>query len=530
VEVSVNHTLTGMETPVSRGGRPPLSSPPFSASSAAAPAPAFASPTYASLPGDDALLEAEGEPPPRELPGVCAPCERLPAWARVSLLALLVFAVLGAFVGLLFGGGGGGGGDGDGGGPGGGRTLPVAVNTWFATSTTAAYALLANGSSALDAAELGCQACEDARCDGTVGWGGSPDSTGETTLDALIMDGASHDVGAVGDLRRVRHAIAAARKVLHYSSHTLLAGEGATNFSLMMGLPEQDLHSQESVWSYGNWSRTTGCTPPPNPSGCCQSNFFLNVVGQNTTCPPYVPIPTPTYTPVARAAARAAARAGEAARGSAARAAAAATTAAAAAAATHIAAPPPGRRRPVPASERDHDTVGMCTLDVSGSLAVGVSSNGANHKIAGRIGDAPIVGAGGYASNEAGCAAATGDGDITMRFLPAYQAVENMRRGMAPDAACDDAVRRIARYYPSFELGLVCLAANGQVGAASHGWTFTYCAASPDTQGAAVCTHVPPMDGALPPTAAPPGGALDGARAFARKALASARAWIWRGV
>ena len=35
------------------------------------------------------------------------------------------------------------------------------------------------------------------------------------------------DVGAVGDLRRVRHAIAAARKVLHYTTHTLLAGEAA---------------------------------------------------------------------------------------------------------------------------------------------------------------------------------------------------------------------------------------------------------------------------------------------------------------
>lgn len=35
----------------------------------------------------------------------------------------------------------------------------------------------------------GCSACEEQQCDFTVGWGGSPDEQGETTLDALVMDG-----------------------------------------------------------------------------------------------------------------------------------------------------------------------------------------------------------------------------------------------------------------------------------------------------------------------------------------------------
>jgi N4-(beta-N-acetylglucosaminyl)-L-asparaginase len=135
----------------------------------------------------------------------------------------------------------------------------------------------------------------------------------------------------------------------------------------------------------------------------------------------------------------------------------------------------------------------MCALDVAGNIAAGVSSNGANHKVAGRIGDAPIVGAGGYASNDAGCAAATGDGDITMRFLPAYQAVENMRRGMTPADACEDAVRRIMKYYTTFELGLLCLNADGDWGASSHGWTFTYCVAAPSTGGETICPPVPPI-------------------------------------
>ena len=90
-------------------------------------------------------------------------------------------------------------------------------------------------------------------------------------------------------------------------------------------------------------------------------------------------------------------------------------------------------------------------------------------------------------------AAATGDGDITMRFLPAYQAVENMRNGMEPAAACEAAVRRIMVYYTAFELGLVCLNTTGGYGAASHGWTFTYAAASPETNNTAILIQVPPI-------------------------------------
>ncbi len=37
-----------------------------------------------------------------------------------------------------------------------------------------------------------------------------------------------------------------------------------------------------------------------------------------------------------------------------------------------------------------------------------------------RVGDSPIIGAGAYADSSAGGAAATGDGDIMMRFVPRY--------------------------------------------------------------------------------------------------------------
>ncbi|CAK9302270.1 unnamed protein product [Gordionus sp. m RMFG-2023] len=60
-----------------------------------------------------------------------------------------------------------------------------------------------------------------------------------------------------------------------------------------------------------------------------------------------------------------------------------------------------------------------------------------------RVGDSPIPGAGGYADNSFGAAVATGDGDIMMRFLPSYQAVENLRNGMTPIDAANDSLQKI---------------------------------------------------------------------------------------
>lgn len=71
----------------------------------------------------------------------------------------------------------------------------------------------------------GLSACEKNQCDGTVGFGGSPDEFGETTLDALVMDGPLHKVGAVAALRRIKNAARVAWAVMNFTEHTLLVGE-----------------------------------------------------------------------------------------------------------------------------------------------------------------------------------------------------------------------------------------------------------------------------------------------------------------
>lgn len=69
---------------------------------------------------------------------------------------------------------------------------PVVINTWsgsFSKAGALAYAALTkNGSNAsvLDAVVEGCSLCQVEQCDHSVGWGGSPDESGDTTLDGAI--------------------------------------------------------------------------------------------------------------------------------------------------------------------------------------------------------------------------------------------------------------------------------------------------------------------------------------------------------
>jgi hypothetical protein len=69
----------------------------------------------------------------------------------------------------------------------------------------------------------------------------------------------------------------------------------------------------------------------------------------------------------------------------------------------------------------DHDTIAMAVVGADGSVVSGTSTNGARHKVHGRVGDSPIAGAGSYARASDGGCGGTGDGDIMVRFLPCYQ-------------------------------------------------------------------------------------------------------------
>ncbi|GAL65555.1 isoaspartyl peptidase/L-asparaginase family protein [Jejuia pallidilutea] len=65
-------------------------------------------------------------------------------------------------------------------------------------------------------------------------------------------------------------------------------------------------------------------------------------------------------------------------------------------------------------------TVGCAALDKHGNLAAGTSTGGMTNKRWGRIGDAPIIGAGTYANNTTCAVSSTGWGEYFIRGMVAY--------------------------------------------------------------------------------------------------------------
>jgi beta-aspartyl-peptidase (threonine type) len=79
-----------------------------------------------------------------------------------------------------------------------------------------------------------------------------------------------------------------------------------------------------------------------------------------------------------------------------------------------------GQAAPPPAPWQMTGTVGAVALDAAGHLAAGTSTGGMTNKRWGRVGDAPIIGAGTYA-NDATCGvSATGHGEYFMRLVVAH--------------------------------------------------------------------------------------------------------------
>ncbi|VDI49120.1 N4-(beta-N-acetylglucosaminyl)-L-asparaginase [Mytilus galloprovincialis] len=308
--------------------------------------------------------------------------------------------------------------------------LPVVINTWpFTNATAAAWNTLVNKKGSIyDALVDGCSVCEIERCDGSVGPGGSPDENGETTLDAMVMNGQTFDVGAVGCLRRIPTAIAVARAVMDYTEQTLLVGELATQFAVEMGFKEMNLSSDSSITMWKDWKARN-----------CQPNYRTNVTPDPTkNCGPYKPKPVLESLQQSE------------------------------------------NRRNKNIGPRNHDTIGMIVIDEFGNITAGTTTNGLNHKIPGRVGDSPIMGAGAYAMNGVGGAVATGDGDVMMRFLPSFLAVSQMAAGVPPGIITKLTIQNIAKYYPKFSGALIAVDNKGTYGAACYGFpVFHYSVINP---------------------------------------------------
>jgi len=99
---------------------------------------------------------------------------------------------------------------------------------------------------------------------------------------------------------------------------------------------------------------------------------------------------------------------------------------------------------PFKSRKQGFGTVGTVVKDKSGQLAIGVSTGGTPKKLAGRIGDTPIWGAGGYVQSHGG-AAATGFGEDLMRVLITSQVVNMIEMGLHPQQAAEKAIALLER-------------------------------------------------------------------------------------
>jgi L-asparaginase / beta-aspartyl-peptidase len=116
------------------------------------------------------------------------------------------------------------------------RSLPVIVASGNgASALPAGIRILARGGSALDAVEACAKIIEADTTDTSVGRGGKPNVLGEVELDASIVDGTTHRIGAVAALKGYLHPISVARAVMERTPHVFIVGAGAARFAREIG-------------------------------------------------------------------------------------------------------------------------------------------------------------------------------------------------------------------------------------------------------------------------------------------------------
>ncbi len=80
-----------------------------------------------------------------------------------------------------------------------------------------------------------------------------PNEDGVVELDSCVMDGPSGLGGAVGALRNIKNPAQVALKVMRYTDHCLLVGEGALRFARAMGFKEEDLLTDATRERWLRW-------------------------------------------------------------------------------------------------------------------------------------------------------------------------------------------------------------------------------------------------------------------------------------
>lgn len=219
----------------------------------------------------------------------------------------------------------------------------------------AGYAVLAAGGGALDAVVAAIKPLEDSPLF-NAGKGAVLNADGRCELDASIMDGRTLAAGAVAGVSRIKNPITLARAVMEKSPHVMFTGAGAERFAEQIGgidfVPNEYFQTERRREDLKRAQAKEK-----------QERNRRAALGQPDD---------PLFTM-----------------------------------------PAPGDS---PDRERKWGTVGCAALDQRGNLAAGTSTGGMTNKKFGRVGDAPIIGAGTFAGNATCAVSATGHGEFFIRI------------------------------------------------------------------------------------------------------------------
>jgi N4-(beta-N-acetylglucosaminyl)-L-asparaginase len=273
---------------------------------------------------------------------------------------------------------------------------PVIISAWNGLHHLQdGMEILKSGGDTLDAVLAVVTKVEDDPHDHSVGYGGLPNEDGVVELDASVMHGPTRRCGAVGALQEIKNPSLVAKLVMEKTNHIFLVGQGATRFAVDEGFQTMNLLTDESRTAWLAWKAATTENWRPG----LDSPEWKEKLAQLLDSPEKLAWRGWIEDVV-----------------------------------TH---PPTG-------------TINCLAVDANGNISGTTTTSGLAWKIAGRVGDSPLIGAGLYVDNEVGAAGSTGRGEENIKISGGHTIVEMMRRGMSPIDACLEALQRVARNYKSF--------------------------------------------------------------------------------
>src|SRR5437764_6396917 len=241
--------------------------------------------------------------------------------------------------------------------------------------------MTSGGADVLDALIAGVNIVELDPLDDTVGYGGLPNADGVVQLDSCCMHGPKKRAGGVACLEGVRTPSLVAKTVMEQTDHHLIVGKGAQDFAREFGFKiEDDLNTEHSRQLWLDWKRRIDPKHYLDPQKRADaSRKALRQMVAEGLLDPQ-----------------------------------------------HI-----------------YGTINCNGINAKGEICGVTTTSGLSWKIAGRVGDSPILGAGLYVDGEVGAAGSTGRGEANLYNLCSFLIVENMRRGMHPKDAGLEACKRI---------------------------------------------------------------------------------------